>query len=329
MAKILSYKSMSKKENVIVIVLLATSIIVTNSFIIFLPNENSRFYISGLISTAAIGVALVIAVIVVWRYKRGIKKKEEEKQQVFSQQDADTRSHHYYYDDNKMHLSICLFLLSWFSASVIWTLADNQSAEIVIADALYYMGYASFGYFLYSLYYHFFRNEFEPFILILVAVIILIPVIFIVDTIVSTLRLLSTQTVDVWVVVKNAAYPTLDAVMIFPTVIMFWGARRITRRHKNSMEEEQKLEQEISEKATSPSDYLVSNSASLYILLLFIAMMLSAAGDTGFAYTSAFDITTVQDYVWMWNILYNSDHLCLAAAVVGYRHLFSFGKINT
>lgn len=329
MAKILSYKSMSKKENVMVIVLLATSIIVTNSFIIFLPNENSRFYISGLISTAAIGVALVIAVIVVWRYKRGIKKKEEEKQQVFSQQDADTRSHHYYYDDNKMHLSICLFLLSWFSASVIWTLADNQSAEIVIADALYYMGYASFGYFLYSLYYHFLRNEFEPFILILVAVIILIPVIFIVDTIVSTLRLLSTQTVDVWVVVKNAAYPTLDAVMIFPTVIMFWGARRITRRHKNSMEEEQKLEQEISEKDTSPSDYLVSNSASLYILLLFIAMMLSAAGDTGFAYTSAFDITTVQDYVWMWNILYNSDHLCLAAAVVGYRHLFSFGKINT
>jgi hypothetical protein len=57
--------------------------------------------------------------------------------------------------------------------------------------------------------------------------------------------------------------------------------------------------------------------------------MLSAAGDTGFAYTSAFDITTVQDYVWMWNILYNSDHLCLAAAVVGYRHLFSFRKINT
>ena len=325
MAKILSYESKSKKENVIVVVLLATSVIVTNSFIIFLPNEDSRFYISGLMSTAAAGVALVIAIIVVWRYRRGIKKKKEAKQQVFfSQQDADTRSHHYYYDDNKMHISICLFLSFWFSASVIWTLADNQSAGIVIADALYYLGYASFGYFLYSLYYHFFRNEFEPFILILVAVIILIPVIFIVDTIVSTLRLLSTQTVDVWVVIKNAAYPTLDAVMIFPTAIMFWGARRIARRHKNSNAEEQKLGQEISEKDKSPSDHLVSNNASVYILLLFTAMVLSAAGDTGFAYTSAFDITTVQDYVWMWNILYNSDHLCLAAAVVGYRHLFSF-----
>jgi len=190
------------------------------------------------------------------------------------------------------------------------------------------MGYASFGYFLYSLHYHFFRNEFDPFILILVAVIILIPVIFIVDSIVSTLRLLSTQTVDVWVVIKNAAYPTLDTVMIFLTVIMFWGARRMTRRHKNAVADERKLEQETSEKNKSPSDYLVSSSASIYLLLLFMAMMLSAAGDTGFAYTSAFDITTVQDYVWMWNMLYNSDHLCLAAALVGYRHFFSFNKIG-
>jgi membrane protein implicated in regulation of membrane protease activity len=89
MAKILYYKS--KRENVIVIVLLAISVVVTNSFIIFLPNEDSRFYISGLMSTVAVGVALVIAIIEVWTYKKGIKKKEEEKQQVFSQQDRYTK----------------------------------------------------------------------------------------------------------------------------------------------------------------------------------------------------------------------------------------------
>jgi hypothetical protein len=329
MTKILSYKSRSRKENVIVMVVLAISVIFTNSFIIFLPNEDSRFYISGLISTIAIGVALVIAIIMVWAYKRSIKKKEEEKQQAFSQQDKDTKPHHYYYDDNKMHFSICLFLIFWFAASVIWTFEDEQSADILVADALYYMGYASFGYFLYSMYYHFFRKEFEPFILILVAVIILIPVIYIIDTIISTLRLLSTQTVDIWVVIKNAAYPILDAAMIFPTVIMFWGARRIIRRYKNViLEEEQKIGQEIREKDKSPSHSFVSSSASMWILLLFIAMMLSAAGDTGFAYTSAFDVTRVQNYVWIWNILYNSDHLCLAAALVGYRYFFSFSKID-
>ena len=324
MAKILYYKS--KRENVIVIVLLAISVVVTNSFIIFLPNEDSRFYISGLMSTVAVGVALVIAIIEVWTYKKGIKKKEE--QQVFSQQDRYTKPHHYYYNDNKMHFSICLFLVLWFAASAIWTFEDEQSAGIVVADVLYYMGYASFGYFLYSLYYHFFRKEFEPFILILIAIIIVILLVFIIDIIISTLRLLSTQTVDIWVVIKNAAYPILDAAMIFPTALMFWGARRIIRRHKNAILEEQEIEQEISEKDKSPPHSFVSSSASMWILLLFMAMMLSAAGDTGFAYASAFDITTVQDYVWIWNIFYNTDHLCLAAALVGYRHFFSFSKIN-
>ena len=126
MAKILSYESKSKKENLIVIVLLVISVIVTNSFIIFLPNEDSRFYISGLISSAAVGVALVISIIAVWKYKRGIKKKEEEKQQAFSQQDKDTKPHHYYYDDNKMHFSICLFLILWFIAQIRTSSEDKQ-----------------------------------------------------------------------------------------------------------------------------------------------------------------------------------------------------------
>jgi hypothetical protein len=63
-------------------------------------------------------------------------------------------------------------------------------------------------------------------------------------------------------------------------------------------------------------------TASIWVLLLFIAMMLSAAGDSGFAYTSAFDVTTVQNYIWIWNIFYNSDHLCLAVALIGYNQFF-------
>ena len=62
---------------------------------------------------------------------------------------------------------------------------------------------------------------------------------------------------------------------------------------------------------------------------ILVAMVLSAAGDSGFAYTSAFDVMTVQNYIWIWNVLYNSDHLCLAATLIGYRHFFSFNKIYT
>jgi hypothetical protein len=170
--KILSYKS--KKENVIVIVSLIISIVVTNSFIIF-------------------------------------------------------------------------------SASIIWTFDLQQSAGLLTGDVIYYIGYASFGNFLYSLYYHFFRKEFEPFILILIAIIILIVLIFIVDSIVSTLRLLSTQPVDISVVIAAyAAYPILDAILIFPIVIMPWAVRRISNRHKNAtLEEEQKIGQKIKEKDKS------------------------------------------------------------------------------
>jgi hypothetical protein len=300
------------------------SIVITNFFIIFSPDEDSRFYFSGLTSTLALGVALVISIVMVYKYKRSIKKQEEEKQ-ALSQQSNDTRLHYYYYDNNKIHFSICLFFAFWLAASVNWTFEDQEAPGILIADVLYYLGYASFGYFLYSLFYHFFRKEFEPFILILIAVIILVPLIFIVDTIVSTLRLLSTQTIDISLVIVNASYPILDAIMIFPIAIMFWAVRRTNSRRKNAILQEQP---KIKEKDKSPSSSFVSGDASMWILLLFIAMVLSAAGDSGFAYTSAFDVKTVQNYIWMWNILYNSDHLCLAAALIGYKHFFTFSKLD-
>jgi ABC-type Fe3+ transport system permease subunit len=159
----------------------------------------------------------------------------------------------------------------------------------------------------------------------LIAIIILVPLIFIVDTIVSTLRLLSTQTIDISLLIVNVTYPILDAIMIFPIAMMFWAVRRINSRRKNATLEEQ---QKIKEKGKSTSSTFVSGAASIWVLLLFIAMVLSAAGDSGFAYTSAFDVTTVQNYIWIWNIFYNSDHLCLAAALIGYKHFFTFSKID-
>jgi hypothetical protein len=317
MAKILSYKN--NRDKFLVIVVLIISIVITNSFIIFSPDEDSRFYFSGLTSTLALAVALVVSIVMVYRYKRSIKK-QEEKQQALSQQSKDMKLRYYYYDNNKIHFSICLFFAFWLAASVNWTFEDQEAPGVLIADVLYYLGYASFGYFLYNLCYHFFRKEFEPFILILIALIIFVPLVFIVDTIVSTLRLLSTQTIDISLLIVNASYPILDAILIFPIAIMFWAVRRIDA----TLNEQQK----IKEKDKSPPSSFGSSDASMWIFLMFIAMVLSAAGDSGFAYTSAFDVTTVQNYIWMWNILYNSDHLCLAAALIGYKHFFTFSKIE-
>lgn len=311
-----------KRVNLIVIITLIASILITNSFIIFSPDEKSRFYFSALTSTLTLGAALVVSIVMIYRFKRNIKKPLE-KEQNPSQQGSDRKPHHHYYDDNKIHFSICLFLASWIVASISWTFEDQEAPGVLVADVLYYLGYASFGYFLYSLYYHFFRNEFEPFVPILISIIILVPLIFLVDTMVSTMRLLSTQTLDISLVIINTTYPILDTIMIFPIAMMYWTIRRRSK-YKNGIPEEQ----DTNEKDKSTSSSSVYRNVSIWMLLLFVAMLLSAAGDSGFAHTSASDVTTVQNYIWIWNILYNSDHLCLAAALIGYKYFFSFSKID-
>jgi TRAP-type C4-dicarboxylate transport system permease small subunit len=313
-----------KRVNLIVLIVLIASILITNSFIIFSPDEEDKFYSSALTSTLALSAALVISILMVFRFKKYIRKLKE-KEQTPSQQsnDSDREPHHPYYDDNKIHFSICLFLASWIVASVSWTFEDQEAPGILVADVLYYIGYASFGYFLYSLYYHLFRNEFESFIPILISIIILVALILLVDIMVSTMRLLSTQTLDISLVIVNTTYPILDAIMIFPIAMMYWTIRRRSK-YKNSIPEEQ----EMNEKDNSISSSLAYRNVSIWMLLLFVAMILSAAGDSGFAYTSASDVTTVQNYIWIWNILYNSDHLCLAAALIGYGLFFSFSKIE-
>jgi hypothetical protein len=306
-----------KRVNLIVIITLIASILITNSFIIFSPDENTRFYNAGLTSAITVGVALAICLVQVYRYKRGVHRQEK------------TGQPHYYYDNNKMHFSICLFLGLWFTAQVIWTFQYQQSSGVSIADALWFLGYASFGYFLFSLYHHLFRKEFEPFVLILVAIIILIALIFVLDSIVSILRLLSTQTIDLSVTLVTLVYPILDAVLFFPAVLIFWAVKRRRSRHEGTAIQELNVaEAKRGQGKTSFSSPLVAGTSSVWILLLSIAMMLSAIGDTGYAYSAAYGPDSVQRDVWIWDIIYNVDHLCLAAALIGYKLFFSFSKID-
>jgi hypothetical protein len=310
-----------KRVNLIVIITLIVSILVTNSFIIFSPDEKSRFYFSNLTSTLTVGAALVVSIVMIYRFKRNVRKPIE-KEQTPSQQSGDRKPHHPYYDDNKIHFSICLFLVAWIGASISWTFEDQEAPGILIADVLYYFGYVSFGYFLFSLYYHFFRNEFEPFVPILISIIFLVALILLVDTMVSAMRLLSIKALDISLVIVNTSYPILDAILIFPIAMMYWTIRRRSK-YNDSIQE-----QDVDKKDKSTSSSFVYRDVSLWMLLLFVAMILSAAGDSGFVYTSASNISTVQDYIWIWNILYNSDHLCLAAALIGYKYFFSFRKID-
>lgn len=86
MTKILPHRN--KRDNIIIVIVsLITSIVITNSFIIFSPDEDSRFYFSGLTSSFAIAVGLVISIVMVYRYKISIKKQKEMQQVLLNRND--------------------------------------------------------------------------------------------------------------------------------------------------------------------------------------------------------------------------------------------------
>ena len=253
--KMLSHYT-NKKVNVVIITSLIASIIITNSLISFSPNEN-RVYNAILISTASVGIALAICLVQIFRYKKSLRIREKN-QSILSEQSHEKQLP-YYFDNNKMHFSICLFLVLWLAAQAIWLSQYQLISSYSVADALWFIGYASFGYFLYSLYYHSFRREFEPFVLILIAIIISIFLVFVLDVIVSTLRLVSTQQVNISVFLVTLVYPILDAIMIFPAVLIFWAVRRI-RKRQSALQEEQKTGQIKHEE--NKSSYTVSTVSS-------------------------------------------------------------------
>jgi hypothetical protein len=317
--KILTYRS-SRKVNAVVISSLIVSIIITNSFVIFSPDVDTRSYNAILTSTISVGVALVVCLVQVFRYKITIRKQKRIEQST-SSEETDDKWINYYYDNNKMHFSICLFLILWLSAQGIW-LSQYEIVSNSIADALWFIGYASFGYFLYSLYYHVFRREFEPLVLILIAIIIIIVMIFVLDIIVSALRLISTQELDFSVVLVTLVYPVLDAVLIFPAILIFLAVRRISKRQTALLDNQETGQRRKEEEKTRLS------FSSLWILLLSVMMVLSAIGDIGYAFSAAMGPDIVQRDIWIWGIIFNTDHLCLAAALIGYRYFFYFHKYN-
>jgi hypothetical protein len=117
--------------------------------------------------------------------------------------------------------------------------------------------------------------------------------------------------------------------LIFPAVLIFWGVRkrRAVQKSVRVQRKEQQIDETIRRRGeVSSLSHSLTNVSSIWILLLSVAMILSAIGDTGFAFSAAYGPDSVQRDVWIWNIIYNADHLCLAAALVGYASFFSFKK---
>lgn len=272
------------------IVLLVISIVIANSFIIF-SNGSNRFYFAKLTTSVTSGVALAIALLMVYKYKT--------KQDQYVPHQSRIR-------ENTMHFSICIFLGLWFVAQLSWSFYEQQSPAPSVPDILWLIGYALFGYFLYSLLYVS-RKELEAHAFFTIASMVTISLTYIVIIILSVSSLLTFQKQDISVTILTLAYPILDAILLVPAVLIFWVRRNpVTFEHKSSAEQQEDISW----------------------ILLSLSMILFAIADSGFAYISALNLMTIQNEVWIWNIFYNSGYLCLAVALTGYASFLDFTKIH-
>lgn len=278
------------RNTVLLLSLLATSIAVTNSLIIFASDEDKKFYFARLTTTITSAAALATAVVMVYKFKT--KQKQSD-------------SYQFHKGDDKLHFSICLFLALWFVAHLIWSFYEQQLPVLSIDDVLWLLGYALFGYFLYKLVYSF-RKVLEAQTIGIIAIIVIISLSYTVLLILSASSLLSFQKEETSVMILTLVYPILDAVLLVPAVLIFWiGRSTVTLEHK-ALKADQR--QNIS------------------WILLSLSMILFAIADSGFAYISASNLMTVQKEVWIWNIFYNCGYITLAGALTGYSNFFTLTR---
>jgi hypothetical protein len=270
--------------------MLATSIVVVNSFVIFTSDENSKFYLATVTTAVTSGVAFAMALLVVYKYKT--------KQNQFV-------PYRFRIREDIMHFSICTFLGLWFVAQLTWSIFEQQSPTPSVNDILWLIGYGLFGYFLYNLLYNF-RKELEVLTIGIIATAVTISLTYIILIILSVSSLLAFQKQELSVTILTIAYPILDAILLFPAILILWIRRNpITLENKSLRVEQQD---------------------DISWILLSLSMILFAIADSGFAYITALNLMTIQKELWIWDIFYNCGYILLAGALTGYSTFFAMYK---
>ncbi len=181
------------------ILTLAISIAIANSFIIFPDNESRPFFTNWTINAAA-GVALGMSLLVVWRQKLdGL--------------------------NGRTYAAFAAGLGLWFVAEILWTYFDlftGIEPFPSLADAFWIAGYAPFAYHLVTTY-KFFGQVVKPHVIIIVSIAVGL---FVGHTATLVFDVGSATGEESIALIVSITYPVLDAVLIVPAVIVLASLRR-------------------------------------------------------------------------------------------------------
>ncbi len=237
------------------------------AYIVVFEDQYATLVLSDLSINAAAAAALFFAILILYRQKLGGLH-------------------------GKTYAAFAIGLSLWFAAEVVQTYYEIWSEEEVpfpsIADALWLLGYVPFGYHLFVTY-RFFVKSGRPHTLFVV----LATTAAIFGSIVPVTILSSSLIADdIPALFVNVAYPTLDAALIVPAIMMF----SILRKGK---------------------------LGSIPWVLLAASILIIAAADSAFGYISA---TSPDSEIWGFSILYLAGYLLMAGALYCHNRLFIFNR---
>lgn len=192
----------------------------------------------------------------------------------------------------KTYAAFALGLGMWFAAELLQTYyeigVDDEVPFPSVADGLWLAGYAPFGYHLFATY-RFFNKSARPHTLVIVvATTAAIFGSFVPLTVLSS-SLLSDNILELSV---NVLYPTFDAILIVPAIMMF----SILRKGK---------------------------LGSVPWVLLSASVLIIAAADSAFGYIAA---TYPDSEIWGFSTFYLAGYLCMAGALYCHSRFFIFDK---
>ncbi len=236
-------------------------------YLAVLEDQYATLVLSDLSINAAAAAALFFALLILYRQKLGGLH-------------------------GKTYAAFAVGLALWFVAEVVQTYYEIGSEEEVpfpsIADAFWLLGYVPFGYHLFATYRLFVKSARPHTLFVVLATTAavfgsLVPV-----TILSSSLLED----DIPALFVNVAYPTLDAALIVPAIMMF----SILRKGK---------------------------LGSIPWVLLAASILIIAAADSIFGYISA---TSPDSEIWGFSIFYLAGYLLMAGALYCHNRLFIFDR---
>jgi diguanylate cyclase len=199
----------------------------------------------------------------------------------------------------KAFASLAIGLTLWFIAESIWTYFELglhiNTPFPSIADLFWLTGYGFLAYHLYRIYNFVRIKTIKPAAVIVVSIATAIFLGVIISLVIGVWDLSNERDHDtdnnIVLLLVGIAYPILDGMLLVPAVVLLWTVR-------------------------------AGQLVSTHWMLISLSLIVITTADSGFAYIAAIDLNLVQRDLWLWDTLFSTGYILMAAALFWHNKFF-------